>query len=588
MMTVQTPSAGPASRGAFRNPYYHFGCREFMLDVISRSQRGRICEYGRGETRISTPFAIGTDKDCPVSISCGEEGRVLDFMGTKISLDGKILPTSSGWVRTGCRSENGIAVLRLPVPEGAVLDPDTEVVVVPNGYELRRDPRKTVENIIRLREICGFGRLLCVLGLGEPSTAALLAYMGADMLDCSLQEASGLNGIKLVPEAEIYTGNDESKHNVSQMKAEMDKIRMFIECDRLRELADQRSFSSPSSVAMLRLYDEFGYGYAEETCSVTGCRFGCNTVQALRRPDLKRYRERISGYRKPENKKILLLLPCSAKKPYHISKSHKAFASAVHTGPHDALVHEVIITSPLGIVPRELDFMYPANSYDIPVTGEWKCEEKQMIRGMLSELLKQGYEKVVCHLGEDRVLVEDICDMVITAEKDPVSPDALRNLDSALREMASGMEPADPREDRLNQFRSVLGFQFGSEAADLLTENSYVIGKFPYWKLFRDVSGKKVQLGMMTPERGMVSLTLDGARILAGIGVNTVEIMDFEMKGNLFAVGVTDADPGIRIGDEAIAVCSGEVRGVGVAAMCGREMVSLKRGIAVRIRHKTK
>ena len=135
-------------------------------------------------------------------------------------------------------------------------------------------------------------------------------------------------------------------------------------------------------------------------------------------------------------------------------------------------------------------------------------------------------------------------------------------------------------------------FQFGKEAADLLMdENTYAIGKFPYWKMFRENPENrkdKVQLGMMTPERGMVSLTLEGAKILAEKGFYTVEIMDFEMKGNLFAVGVVSADPRIRIGDEAIAVCNGEVRGVGMALMCGREMTDLKRGIAVKMRHKTK
>ena len=154
------------------------------------------------------------------------------------------------------------------------------------------------------------------------------------------------------------------------------------------------------------------------------------------------------------------------------------------------------------------------------------------------------------------------------------------------------MEPVDYLVDRNNLMRNVLEFQFGREVTELLfDENTYAIGKFPYWKVIRENPENrkdKVQLGMMTPERGMVSLTLDGARILAEAGYLTVEIMDFELKGNLFAVGVLSADPRIHVGDEAIIVCNGEVRGVGVAMMCGREMTDLKRGIAVKVRHKTK
>ncbi|MBR4504176.1 MAG: DUF5591 domain-containing protein [Candidatus Methanomethylophilaceae archaeon] len=563
-----------------------------MLDIVSRSQRGRVCEYSRGDCRITSPCAIKYVPGESVWIEAGGCGRTLHFMGSDIHLEGGLLTTASSGMGGISPSKDGIQVVRLPIPEDFVPDEDAEAVVVPNAYELRHDPRRAVDAVIRLREACGFGRILCMLGIAEPSTASILAYMGVDMFDASLPEAMGLSGIRQIPEADMVTGKDESEANVRELDAELEKVRAFIGCDRLRELVDQRSFSSPSSVALLRIYDRVGYAYAEEVCSTVGCRFCCNSTQALRRPDIRRYRDRMKSYRKPANKRILLLLPCSAKKPYHISKSHKAFSSAIHTAPHDTLVHEVIVTSPLGAVPRELDAIYPANAYDIPVTGEWKCEEKAMIREMIGDIIAQGYDKIICHLGEDSELVEGLADMEFTVVGDPTSPASLENLDKALRAAAEGMEPVDYLDDRNNQLRSVLEFQFGKEAADLLMDgNSYAIGKFPYWKLFRENPEKrseKVQLGMMTPERGMLSLTLDGAKILAEKGFNTVEIMDFEMKGSLFAVGVLSADPRIRIGDEAIAVCGGEVRGVGVAMMCGREMADLKRGIAVKMRHRSK
>ena len=83
-------------------------------------------------------------------------------------------------------------------------------------------------------------------------------------------------------------------------------------------------------------------------------------------------------------------------------------------------------------------------------------------------------------------------------------------------------------------------------------------------------------------------MTLDGAQIMMDHGFSVVDVQPFEMKGNLFAVGVISADPSIRIGDEAIIVSEGKLKGVGMALMCGREMTDLKRGIAVKVRHKTK
>lgn len=562
------------------------------MDIISRSQRGRVCEYSRNGEKVVTPAVIGSDSDKAIWIEHADSGRALHVMGSSIPLESGLRTTASSGVSSEPVVQDGVAVVRLPLPEEIVLGDDVGMVVVPNAYELRKDPRKIVDAVIRIREAAGFNRVVMMLGLAEPSTVAMLSYMGVDMFDDSLPRAAGLSGIMLIPEAEVVTGNDESEANVRAMEEEVGKVRIFIGSDRLRELVDQRAPSTPSSVATLRIFDDVGYRYAEETCSTVGCRFSCNTTQALRRPDIKAYKERIANYRKPENKRVLLLLPCSAKKPYHISKSHKAFASAIHTASHDTLVHEVIVTSPLGVVPRELDALYPANSYDIPVTGEWKCEERRFIREMVGNIIAQGYDKVVCHLGEDYELVEGLAEMECTVVGDPTSPASLENLDKTLRTITKGMEPVDYLVDRNNQMRNVLEFQFGKEAADILMdENTYAIGKFPYWKLMREDPEdrkQKVQLGMVTPERGMLSLTLDGARILAEKGFNTVEIMDFEMKGNLFAVGVVSADPRIHVGDEAIAVCNGEVRGVGVAFMCGREMTDLKRGIAVKMRHKLK
>ena len=562
-----------------------------MLDVTGRSQRGRTCEYKRGEEAVRTPAILGSEKDV-MFIESTSEGRVFHAMGSSVNLDGKfVMPASSG--RTSeIRCEGGICIVRCPIPEEVVIPEDAEVVVIPNAFELRGNSRRLIEAAIRVREAAGHGRLLCMLGIAEPSTIALLTYMGVDVFDDSLVRVAGNSGISLIPEGEIQVGSDVSSENRSELIRECEKTSRFILAGRLRELVDQRVASSPTSVATLRIFDDVGYTYQEEVCSTVGCRFGCNTTQALRRPDLKIYRDKIKErYIKPEHKRVLLLLPCSAKKPYHISKSHKAFSSAIHTGPHETLVHEVIVTSPLGIVPRELDVFYPANSYDIPVTGEWKCQEREMIRNMVSDLLTQGYDKVICHLGKDADLVNDLAEMRETVIGDPTSPASLSNLDEAIREATKDMEPLDYLIERRENMRSLLSFQFGKDAADTLMKDSYSIGKFPYWKLLwenPDKKTEKVQLGMLTPERGMLSLTLEGAEILAPGGYPTVEMTDFELKGNLFAVGVVDSDPGIRIGDEAIITLNGKVVAVGVAMMSGREMKEARRGIAVKIRHKTK
>ena len=295
-----------------------------MLSVIGRSHRGRTCEFSKDDLAITTPYIIrSTDSNEPVRITMSDEGRILSFFGSDIGLDRKLMTSASSRVISETVCKDNICVVRAPFSDEEDIPEDAEFVVIPNGFELRKDPRKIVDLVIRIREKIGYNRLLCILGIAEPSTISLLSYMGVDMFDDSLTVAAGLNMTRLIPEGEICVKENASEKNVEDLLNECDKVRTFIDSGRLRELVDQRVVSSPSSVATLRIFDDVGYGYQEEACSTVGTRLACNTTQALRRPDLKVYRDKISNrYRKPEHKRILLLLPCSAKKPYHISKSH--------------------------------------------------------------------------------------------------------------------------------------------------------------------------------------------------------------------------------------------------------------------------
>lgn len=564
-----------------------------MLEIIARSHRGRICEYKEEGHSLTTPAVIALERTSGPSISLTPEGRMLNLMGAEVPLDeGMMTTVSSG--KGGVRGVHGkVCVLRLPIEGDEEIPEGCEVVAIPNAFELRKDPRGIVDAVMKVREMAGFNRLVYMSGIADPSNVSLLTYMGVDLFDDMLPLASGLMGMKTLPEGEIFVGQDFSRENSKELKNEVDKVKMFVVAGRLRELVDQRAAASPASVALLRLFDDQGYRYQEEACTLRGGRFCSNTVQSLRRPDVERYRRMLAErYRKPEHKRILLLLPCSARKPYHTSRSHKAFSSAIHTADHDTLVHEVILTSPLGLVPRELDVFYPADSYDIPVTGEWNCQEKEMIRSMLSSLLEQGYDKVICHFP-DYDMIKDLADMEFTVEDGrTTSPGSLGRLDSALRNAAKEMDIPGYMIDRKETMRSILGFQFGLRMADaVMDENTFATGKFPYWKIMRedpDERSDKIQLGMLTPERGMISLTLEGGEIVSKTGSFTVEIMDFDLKTNLFAVGILDADPDIRIGDEVVVMRNGKVEGVGVAEMCGREMVHAQRGMAVRVRHKSK
>jgi archaeosine synthase len=358
----------------------------------------------------------------------------------------------------------------------------------------------------------------------------------------------------------------------------------MIEIGRIRELVEIRANATPWNVAALRILDELFYDLQEMYAPVVGPRFYANSKQSLSRPDVVRHRRRImERYRPAAHKKVLLLIPCSAKKPYFQSKSHQTFRNVLSSVSNSTVVQELIITSPLGAVPRELELFYPAAQYDIPVTGHWDLEEQAMVREMVAHVASLGFEQVVSHLGGESDIVKDAVECLDTSHGSPTTRDALARLHETLVEACSEYPRTPFPVERASTMAAVARFQFG-EGGESLLEGCNVSGNYPYSRISRG----SAQMGLLTPERGMISLTLDGAERIASKGLCHVEIEDFDLMGNLFAKGVKKVDPIIRIGDEAIIMRNGMVEGVGIANMSAAEMTASERGEAVRVRHKRK
>jgi len=468
-----------------------------------------------------------------------------------------------------------------------------EVVVMPHAFEMRRDARAFGHRIKSLREAKGFSKLIYAPGMMEVSNMALLAYMGVDLFDSALLSYQSARGLLCRPEGTLpakdapWLLHDISEASILEcnLKAAWDElclIRHMISVGRLRELAETRVNSTPWGVASLRLFDLECYDFQEAQTPVVGPRFYANSRQSLHRPDIERWRRRVLELWSPApHKKVLLLIPCSAKKPYFTSKSHQVLRESLMSVPNAEVVQELIITSPLGAVPRELELFYPAAQYDIPVTGNWDLEEQRMIREQVSSAASKGFEKVVCHLGHGSDFVKESVDCLDTSEGSATSRESLHRLEEALTSLCKSFERPPRGAERTEALASAAKFQFG-RGGEALTSGCSVMGNYPYSKILDG----RVQMGMLTPERGMISLTLDGASRLMPLKRYWVETQDFDLTGNLFAVGVKDADPGIRIGDEALILRNGQLEGVGIAAMSGREMTQLRKGEAVRTRHK--
>ena len=437
---------------------------------------------------------------------------------------------------------------------------------------------------------------------GLPHRLAFLAYCGIDIFDSIPLIMAAESGLYLTSSGALQRDAvselpcscpacldaAEGKeallnHNIAAAEAELRLVRNAISRGGLRELVETRVRTDPWLVQGLRLMDIEHHALQEMHAPVNGREFFAGSKESLSRPDIVRWRERLKArYRRPPSAKVLVLFPCSAKKPYSRSQSHRRFRAAVRASGAELAVHEVVVTSPLGIVPRELELFYPAKDYDIPVTGHWDRDEQHMVAELVRWLVEsQEYDTVVSHLGDEAEFVDSVTDDVIdTSHGRPGSGEALSELERTLKDVCAVDQGLTRRERTRQEMESISTFQFGA-AGEALCEGARIDGRWPAARMVRD----GVQLGMLSPERGMISLTLDGGRVLSSKNVYFVDIDDFVPKGNLFAVGVTGASPDVRIGDDVVVRCGDDVRAVGVARMCAAEMSLAERGEAVHVRH---
>ena len=468
-----------------------------------------------------------------------------------------------------------------------------------------------VDFIIAKRKTIGNHKAMFIPAIAKPANLSLLVYLGCDLFDNSQAIISARNDTMLFSDGEKKIDdldelpcscpvcnkirkveklgfNEIFQHNNYIFFDEIRNIRNSIKNHNLRNLVENRIKSSPNLVQILRHLDNYHYDYLEENTPTNDNNIiYANTKDSMNRSEIKRFQYRIiNRYIKPESTKILLLLPCSAKKPYSFSKSHKFFLNSINKIANKNIIHQMIITSPLGLVPRELELTYPAANYDIPVTGFWDEDEKKMIRELLKKYLKiNKYEHIIIHLPEEiSCFIKDLFEKpIITCNDKPRSDESLKNLELRLKEITDGYVKINTEKRLLENMKSIASYQFGRKTAEKLIKKCKLKGKYPYQKLFFD----KKQIAMLTKDRGIFSLTLDGGKKIFNESVYNVEIFDdFKLAGSVFAPGVKKADKEIRIGDEVLVVQNKKLVGVGVAEMNYFDMLESKYGEAVKIRHK--
>jgi len=586
------------------------------FEVHERDGAARI-----GELRLADPVTTPALVDDADADTPGAVHRVLDDGGDLWATDREVpegdesrltvLPHRGLPAGTPDEVSEAFAVDYPDVdyPSAAVVSPETATDHASDAYVLAGAPGYVghaaafVDAVTSVREAVPADTALYLPGVATPRNAATLVYAGADLVDpdravvrgtqgryLTTDEAYFLEDLDELPCAcpacqgprEAFDRADCVEHNVRALAAELARVRRRVRDGRLRDYVEGQARQDNWLTATMRRLDQ-GYGYLEQrTPLVRRAELSAATEDTIRRVEIQRFAERVTGRYVPRfDDRPLVLVPCSARKPYSDSQSHKQYHDAVQWR-----AHMVSMTSPIGVVPQELELTYPAQHYDSVVTGRWTANEVEFVASVLERYLDgTDYPKVVAHVPEEGY--REICeraadaldlDVTFTVDDHPTTTDSLANLAGELE----GWDQYPKREREHSTVRAVADYQFGPGAGDELFGDISTPGRYPQ---LRVESGGE-QMAALAQEYGVLSLTLAGARrwLASDVPTRTVDIEPFVPHGSVLAPGVVDASDDIRVGDEVV-VRGDAALAVGRAQMSGPEMTGSTRGIAVQVRH---
>lgn len=456
-----------------------------------------------------------------------------------------------------------------------------DCVMVANVHTALQNPRDYVSWLVALKEKTPPDTTWYAPAAALPSNVHILCHSGFDIFDFRAVDLKSAQGIFCIPEgespgkimgSEICTcdgckNGNLRQHNRMALLRETALVARFIEQGQLREFVESRCRMHADHVMILRHLDN-RHDIMEQYAPIArSCVMRANSAESMNRVEIRRFADRVASRYHPPKTDVAVLLPCSAKKPYSVSQSHKKFQMAIANR-----AHELIVTSPLGLVPRELETVYPAGHYDVPVTGYWDAEECAVITGIITRYFEQNhYRRVIAHLDGGALKVADmaaeLCGITLeySCRDHPARDEALASLDQSL---------AKERRIKDDRLHGMCSYQFD---IDIDTRGFSVRGRFP--EIF--YSKNNVQCFSINTTTGMLRPTFDGWNLIPD-GYR-VTINDFIPEGDVLVPGVEDADPQIREGDEVL-VTGPRASATGKAAMSGDEMCRSKRGVAVRVR----
>ena len=188
-----------------------------------------------------------------------------------------------------------------------------------------------------------------------------------------------------------------AEHNLYACQAEIKRIKQAIKDGRLWEHLQQRAHGHPAllqALKRLKKYEEYIEKHSPST-KKSGI-FFFNSI-GLARPEVVRHRKKLKErYSPPKEAKILLLMPQTRTKPLHKSKEFKETAKFLRGTFREHLkkIHICLYIAPLGVVPTELDEVYPLSQHETALPPDKETIE-YVAKQIADYINRTNYETVV-------------------------------------------------------------------------------------------------------------------------------------------------------------------------------------------------